>query len=102
MKRMDPVWCRKKLIEALQTGDEAVLAKFATDDSHSSSPSPADGLLNAPQSRNQAQEGAEGAKAFGKVSTLQLASLHQAGQLCACQIGSLLQLRLLLYGEPKG
>ena len=34
--------CRKKLIEALQAGDKAVLAKFATDQSYQSSSQPAE------------------------------------------------------------
>ena len=44
--------CRKKLIEALQAGDKAVLAKFATDQSYQSSSQPAEasaaGLQDAP------------------------------------------------------
>ena len=45
--------CRKKLIEALQTGNKAVLAKFAADEAYNSSPPQADGLLNAAQSEFQ-------------------------------------------------
>ena len=48
--------CRKKLIEALQAGDKAVLAKFATDQSYQSSSQPAEasgtGLQDAPNQDN--------------------------------------------------
>lgn len=49
-------WCRKKLIEALQAGDKAVLAKFAADQSYTSSPQPIDGLINAAQDSSSQPE----------------------------------------------
>ena len=80
-------WCRKKLIEALQAGDKAVLAKFAADQSYTSSPQPIDGLMDAAQDSSSQPEPEKAGEinhipVHPQSQNMQCATCHPCGPHC--------------------